>query len=283
MAKAGQAAKAERFRALHHDPKLLVLPNIWDPFGARLLVAQGYPAVATASSAIAWSLGYDDGQLITFEMMLDVIRRIADSVDVPVTADIERGYAESPDDVAENVLRVIDAGAVGINFEDGKYEGGPLCDIELQCRRIRAMRAVADVERLPLVINARIDVYLGGFDGSASDKLAETIKRGQAYIDAGADCLFPIMLTDGDSLAKLREETGAFINVYATADTPPMQELEKIGISRLSLGTGLFKAGATAMRAVARELMGYGPYDRFTSDAMQSREIIEFISKDRMA
>ena len=118
-----QVKKTEAFLALHHDPKLLVLPNIWDPLGARLLEALDYPAVATASAAVAFSSGYDDGQKINFTIMLEVIQRIADSVQVPITADIEGGFAITPDDVAENIREVIRAGAVGINFEDGTFEG----------------------------------------------------------------------------------------------------------------------------------------------------------------
>ena len=149
MSRKAQIAKAEAFLALHLDPKLLVLPNIWDPLGARLLQHLEFPAVATASAAVAYSLGYDDGQRITLEAMLDVVRRVAESVDIPVSADIEGGYADTPDGVAQNVREVIRAGAVGINLEDGLYEGGPLRPVDGQCERIRAARAMADREGVP--------------------------------------------------------------------------------------------------------------------------------------
>jgi 2-methylisocitrate lyase-like PEP mutase family enzyme len=278
-----QAAKAQAFRALHHDPKLLVLPNIWDPLGARLLEGLGYPAVATASAAVAFSLGYDDGQRIRLEAMLDVVHRIAASVSVPVTADIEAGYAVEPEEVAENVRGAIRAGAVGINMEDGWFDGdGPLHTVERQADRIRAVRAMATEEGIPLVINARTDVFSKRVSGSQEDRIAETIERGQAYVEAGADCLYPMMLDDLDALAVLRERVGAPLNVLAWTSTPPMRELEAAGVSRLSLGPGLLKASVTTLRDIARELLEYGSYARFTDEAMSSTQIRKFLSKERM-
>jgi len=274
-----QIQKTEKFLALHHDAKLLVLPNIWDPLGASLLEGLGYPAVATASAAVAYSLGYDDGQKIKFDTMLDVIERIASAVEVPMTADIEGGYAEQPDEVAKNIRRVMHAGAVGINFEDSTLEGGTLQPIDFQCERIQAIRNMADKEGIPLVINARIDVFMRRGDISRSEKIAETISRGQAYLDAGADCLYPIGPGDVETLKRIREETEALINVYASKLAASMKELAAIGISRLSLGPGLIRASLTTMRNVARELLDYGSYDSFSAeDIMTSDEIREYIS-----
>ncbi|MCH7673780.1 isocitrate lyase/phosphoenolpyruvate mutase family protein [candidate division KSB1 bacterium] len=279
MDKTTQIQKAEKFLALHHEPKLLVLPNIWDPLGARLLEGLGYPAVATASAAVAYSLGYDDGQKIKFDAMLDVIERIASSVAVPMTADIERGYAEHPQEIAENIRQVMHAGAVGINFEDSSFEGGPLQPIDFQCERIQAIRNMADKEGIPLVINARIDVFMRSADISRSEKIAETISRGKAYLDAGADCLYPIGPGDVETLKRIREETEAPINVYASKLAASMKELAAIGISRLSLGPGLIRASLTTMRNVAQQLLDYGPYDSFSADdIMTSDEIRKYIS-----
>ena len=279
MGKTTQIQKAEKFLALHHEPKLLVLPNIWDPLGARLLEGLGYPAVATASAAVAYSLGYDDGQKIKFDAMLDVIERIASSVAVPMTADIERGYAEHPQEIAENIRQVLQTGAVGINFEDSSFEGGPLHPIDFQCKRIQAIRNMADKEGVPLVINARIDVFMRSGDISRSEKIAETISRGKAYLDAGADCLYPIGPGDVETLKRIREETEAPINVYASKLAASMKELEAIGISRLSLGPGLIRASLTTMRNVAQELLDYGSFDSFSAeDIMTSDEIREYIS-----
>ena len=279
MDKTTQIQKAEKFLALHHEPKLLVLPNIWDPLGARLLEGLGYPAVATASAAVAYSLGYDDGQKIKFDAMLDVIERIASSVAVPMTADIERGYAEHPQEIAENIRQVMHAGAVGINFEDSSFEGGPLQPIDFQCERIQAIRNMADKEGIPLVINARIDVFMRSADISRSEKIAETITRGKAYLDAGADCLYPIGPGDIETLTKIQSKTKAPINIYASKLAASMKELEAIGISRLSLGPGLIRASLTTMRNVAQQLLDYGPYDSFSAeDIMTSDEIRKYIS-----
>ena len=282
MDKKTQIQKAETFLALHHDPKLLVLPNIWDPLGARLLEGLGYTAVATASAAVAFSLGYDDGQKITFAAMLDVIRRIASCVEVPLTADIERGYAESPEDVADNMREVVRSGAVGINLEDSTCGGGPLRPIDFQCARILAVRTMADREGIPLVINARTDVFIRHSGTSTADEVAETISRAKAYLEAGADCIYPITVGDLETLKKIHTEIKAPINVYASESTASMRELEAAGISRLSLGPGMIKASLMTLKRIAEELKDYGSYELFTSDAMSSEEIRRYLSKHKM-
>lgn len=277
MSDDAQSARAERFRALHLEPRLLVLPNIWDPLGALMLQELGFPAVATASAAVAYSLGRDDGERIGFDEMLGVIERIAAAVDVPLTADIERGYGATEREVADNVGRVLVTGAVGINIEDSFSEGGALRPAEEQCARIAAARARAGRDGVPLVINARTDVWLGGFPESKEQRLEETIRRARAYLDAGADCIYPIGLVDLEALSSIRAATEAPLNVYASAAAPPMRELEAAGVSRLSLGPGLIRASLTAMKQVAEELARYGSYDAFTRDAISSEEIRRYI------
>jgi len=283
MDKETQVRKAEDFRALHRAPALLVLPNIWDPLGARLLEHLGYPAVATASAAVAYSLGYDDGQRIRFDVMLEVIERIAASVSIPLSADIEGGYAQTPDELAANVRRVLRAGAVGINLEDGLPEGGPLREVEDQCARIRAARHAAVHEGIPLVINARTDVFLREPAHLDGDRLATAIARGRAYVDSGADCIYPILLDDIDALTSMRDRIAAPLNVFARAGTPSMRRLEAAGISRFSLGPGLIKSSLAAMESVARELLEYGPYERFTSQAMSSERIAQLVRDEGMS
>lgn len=280
--KAQQIKKAEQFLTLHHDPKLLVLPNIWDPIGARLLQGQGYPAVATASAAVAFSLGYDDGQKITLAAMIEAVRRVADSVDVPVTADMEGGYAEQPKDVAENMRQVLQAGAVGINFEDSRIGGDSLHDIDFQGDRIRAIRSMANQEGVPLVINARVDTYIREDDLSDEDRLAETITRAKAYLEAGADCIYPIVVHDLEILTTIQDAIQAPINVLALPNAPSMRELEAAGIARLSLGPFLFKAALTTMQNVAKELLAYGSYDVFSEGAMSSDEVHQYLRDGRM-
>lgn len=282
MNKAVQIEKAKKFLALHHDPKLLVLPNIWDPLGARLLTGLGFPAVATASSSVAYSLGYADGERITFDAMLEVVQRIAESVDVPVTADVERGYGESPEEIAANMRWVLEAGAVGINIEDSVVEGGALVPIEVQSDRIRAVRSMAEAETVPIVINARTDVFMSTNAGSNEERLEEAITRAKAYLAAGADCIYPITVGDLETLRAIQTEIQAPINVMAASGTAPMRELEKAGISRLSLGPNFLKASLTTMRRIALELRHYGSYDEFTHDVMSSDEIMTYVRTERM-
>lgn len=278
-----QRKKAEAFLTLHHDPKLLVLPNIWDPVGARMLEGVGFPAVATASAAVAFSLGYDDGQKITFDTMLDTITRIAGAVDVPVTADVESGYARDLDDLADNIRRVIRAGAVGINLEDSTRQGGPLRDIEDQCDRLLAARAAADLEDIPLVINARIDVFMRDVGpGDRAELVKETIERAKAYTTAGADCIYPILAGDLETLELIRREVPAPINVYGCESAAPMRDLEAAGISRLSIGPWLLKAGLTRMKEVAVALQDYGSYDVFTNGTMTTEEVRRFVRDGEM-
>jgi 2-methylisocitrate lyase-like PEP mutase family enzyme len=262
MNKNDQIRRAEVFLALHHDPSLLVLPNVWDPLGARMLEALGFPAVATASAAVAYSLGYGDGQL--------------------VTDDFESGYAEEPGGVRENVRRVVETGAVGINLEDSAVEGGPLFDIEAQCRRIEAARAGADDAGVPLVINARTDVFLGRTDEDRESKVTEVIERAQAYLEAGADCVYPIPIGDVPTLRAIVDAVRAPVNAFASASTAPMRELEEAGVSRLSVGPGLIKAALGAMKAAALDLKSYGGYDAITTHAMTSEEIQIYVRKERM-
>jgi 2-methylisocitrate lyase-like PEP mutase family enzyme len=272
-----QAEKAARFLELHHAPKLLVLPNIWDPLGARLLQGLGFPAVATASASVAFSLGHDDGERIAFTTMCDVIARIAASVDVPVSADIERGYATTPEAIAANMQRVLVAGAVGINLEDSIVEGGALQPIAAQCRTIRAVRNVADAAGVHLVINARTDVFLERSRAKPKQRLQAPIERAQAYLEAGADCIYPVGLADLDGLVRLQRETGAPINVYASANAPSIADLEAAGIARLSLGPGLLRACVTTMKRVCEDLQRGGNYDSVTRDAMTSDDIRRFL------
>lgn len=282
MNKKKQIKNAETLLALHHDPKLLVLPNIWDPLGARMLEGVGYPAVATASAAVAFSLGYDDGQLITLDAMLDVVKRIASAVNVPLTVDLERGYADAPQDVADNVRRLLDTGAVGVNIEDSTIEGGALFSVDAQCDRIRAIRQMATAVGVPLVVNARIDVFLQGPSAQEADRFAEVVKRAEAYLRAGADCVYPIGMSDFIMIKELRRKTQAPINVYGSVSAPSMRELEAAGIARLSVGPGLIKASLTTMRRVALALREYEDYDTLTDGVMSGVEIKKYVSKEPM-
>ncbi len=260
-----QIALAEKLRALHISGKILVLPNVWDVASARLLEAAGASAVATSSGAIAFSLGYADGEEIACGEMVEVVKRIARSVRIPVTADFEAGYGSSPDSVAANVEAVIQAGAVGINLEDAKKGDVPTLEEEaLQVEKIRAIRARAESLGMPLVINARTDVYLSAI-GDPSTRFDHTVRRANAYREAGADCLFVPGVIDAETIGKLTRAIHGPVNILAGPGCPPISELQKLGVARVSVGSKAFCAVMGVFDQVARELLEKGTFTRLES------------------
>jgi len=254
-----QRNKAEKFLALHRDPRVLVLANVWDIAGTRVFERAGFAALATTSSGIAASRGYPDGEVIPSEEMLGVIADIAGAARLPVTADIETGYSPATAEVIENVAAVIDAGAVGVNIEDADPRTQTLFDVAFQVDKIRAIRDRASSMGLHLVINARTDGYLlPGLSGA--DRITGTVARGQAYAAAGADCIVIPGVQDGEQIARLVTEIDAPINVLAGPATPSVGELEAIGVARLSIGGGAMRATLALIRDIATELHGQGTY-----------------------
>src|ERR1051326_2005196 len=230
--------KANLLRELHHRGKPLVLPNIWDVASARIVEEAGYEAIATTSAGIAFSLGYPDGQKISREEMLARIARIARAGRVPVTADAEAGYGNRPEDAAETARAVIEAGAVGMNLEDGTDDAEhPLVDLPLQLDKIRAVREAALQSGVLLVLNARTDVYLAQV-GAPEMRYSETMKRALAYRDAGADCIFVPGLSDPETIRQLVQEVKCPVNILAGLGSPSVPELQGLGVARISLGSG---------------------------------------------
>ena len=272
------AAKAEAFRAMHKAPPILVLPNAWDAVSARLFRKAGVKAIATTSAGVAATLGYPDGQKIPRTLMLEAIARIVRAVDVPVTADIEAGYATTPLELAETIRGVLDAGAVGCNLEDATGSvSQPLLEIDEQVARIRAARDAGDRAGVPVVINARTDVYLASV-GAPGDRFAETVRRANAYRDAGADCLFVPGVVDLPTLTNMVREIKGPINVLVGPGLPPVAELERIGIARLSVGSGIMRATVATARDAARELLQHGTYSAFADRTIPYAEVNELMS-----
>lgn len=244
--------RARTLRALH-EQEVLVLPNAWDEVSAGLVVRAGAAAVATTSGGVAWSLGRPDGEALTREEMVAVVRRICAAVDVPVTADIEGGY----DDLTATVREVIGAGAVGVNIEDAK-DDGTLFDVAAQADRLREARAAAISASLPdLVINARTDVYsleIGAPEGRLDDVLA----RAAAYAEAGADCLYVIGLSDLDAIRRISETSPLPLNVLAFPGAPTAAEFEAAGVRRLSVGPLVAQAAYAVAQRAAAELLAKG-------------------------
>ncbi len=275
-----QKEKAKLFKELHHSGNILVLPNIWDPLGAALLESLGYPAIATASASVAFTSGYDDGEHIPFKDVLMRLSKIAASVHLPVTADVESGYARTQADLQKNIELLLSTGIVGINFEDYNTETGSLFPLEVQCERISIIRKISEAFDVPLFINARTDVYLRGkVFITEEEKLAETIKRGKAYIEAGADCLFPPAMKSKDDLEKLIATLKCPVNVLALPGIPDFTSLQQIGVARLSLGPGFLKVAIKAMKDLATKLKNFQGLDEVTGVDVTSAELKQLASK----
>lgn len=255
-----QKARANTFRTLHRGNKLLLLPNIWDVATARIIEDAGFPALATTSAGIAFSLGYPDGQKISREEMLARVARIQRAVKVPVNADVEAGYGDRPEDAAETARQVIEAGAVGINLEDGTGDADrPLLDLSLQLEKIRAVRETALRAGVLLVLNARTDVYLDQV-GAPETRYDETLRRGAAYRDAGADCVFVPGVRDAETIARLVRDLQCPLNILAGTGSLPISELEKLGVARVSLGSAPMRATLGLLQRMAQELKTTGTY-----------------------
>ena len=272
------AAKANAFRAMHQAPPILLLPNAWDAVSARLFVKVGAKAIATTSAGVAATLGYADGQKIPRALMLEAIARIARAVDVPVTADIEAGYATTALELAETIRAVIDAGAVGCNLEDSTGKRPKvLIEIDEQIGLIRATREAGERAGVRLVINARTDVYLASV-GAPEDRFVETVRRANAYREAGADCLFVPGVADLPTLTSLVREIKGPINVLAGPGLAPVAELERIGVARLSVGSAIMRATLATARDAARELLQHGTYSAFLDRNIPYNEVNELMS-----
>lgn len=263
MNAAEQPAKADAFRSLHQGPRLLILPNAWDAVSARLFEQAGFPAIATTSAGIAAVLGYPDGQRISRRQMLDMVGRIAAVVSVPVSADLEAGYGETPEAVAETIREAIAVGAVGANLEDGTGRTDPpLADLAYQVEVIKAVRAVAAQAQVPFVLNARTDVHLRAV-GEVAGRFAETVRRANAYRAAGADCLFVPGVKDREAIGQLVREIRGPVNILAGPGSPTLAELEQLGVARVTFGSGPMRATLPLVRRMAGELRA-GSYALFT-------------------
>ena|SRR5579872_1718472 len=252
--------KANTLRELHHGGKALLLPNVWDVAGARIIEEAGFPAIATTSAGIAFSLGYPDGQKISREEMLARVGRIARAVKVPVSADVEAGYGDRPEDAAETARAVIEAGAVGMNLEDSTDDPQhPLVSMNLQLEKIHAVREAALKSSVLLVLNARTDVYLAEV-GAPELRYFEAIKRVMAYRDAGADCAFVPGLRDVETIKQLVQDAKCPVNILGGPGSPSIPELEELGVARVSLGSSPMRAALGVLRRAAEELKNSGTY-----------------------
>lgn len=265
-----QIEKAEAFKKLHDTGKLLILPNVWDSLSALLLQDLGYPAVATASASMAFTNGLKDGENISFEKLLTQLKEIANSVSLPVSADIESGYADNNHQLSENINALLDAGIIGINIEDTDKKIGGLLTIEQECERIKLLRTTATAKGIPLFINARVDTYIRMHNSSEEEKLEETIRRGNAYKEAGADCIFPITMKKYEEIKTLVSELKMPVNIITIPGIPPLDALEEIGVARVSLGASFLKIAMQAMKNLAVQLKDKRGLNDITTNTITS-------------
>jgi 2-methylisocitrate lyase-like PEP mutase family enzyme len=259
-----QTNKAIQFRQLHRGPGVLILPNVWDVASARIFEDAGFPAIATTSAGIAFSLGYPDGQRIPRGEMMARIGRITRAVNVPVTADVEWGYGSTPgstaEDAAQTTRELIEMGVAGMNLEDATGRSDqPLSSLELAVEKVNAAREAAVHTRAQIVINARTDVYLLP-GGNPDADYSEALRRLLAFRDAGADCVFAPGLKDAETIGRLAKAVECPLNILAGPGTPPIPELEKLGVARVSVGSGPMRATLGLLRRLAEELKTIGTY-----------------------
>jgi len=231
-----QNEKAETFAKLHVKGDPLILFNIWDAGSAVAVAAAGAKAIATGSWGVAAAFGFADGEKFPIERALDNAARIVEAVDVPVTLDLEGGYAGGGTELSDNIKRAVDTGVVGINFEDQVVGSSGLYSTEEQVERIRICRAAAESAGVSFFINARTDLFLKNFDGYGRPELDAAIERAKAYADAGADGFFAAGLRKPEYIRELTEASPLPVNILAVADAPPKKELAALGVGRISYG-----------------------------------------------
>jgi 2-methylisocitrate lyase-like PEP mutase family enzyme len=236
-------SRCDLLRSLHRPGEPLLLPNAWDVATARAVVAAGYPVVATTSGGVAATLGYEDHEGAPGDEMLAAAARIARGVDVPVTVDAEAGYGMEP---AELVAELRSMGAAGCNLEDSDWTGDSLREPDRHAEWLAAVRQAASGDGYRLVINARVDVFLrpflaGAGPGTQEELVPDAMRRANAYLEAGVDCVYPIRLWEADALRRFMSEVRGAVNVIRLPQTPPLAELAGLGVARVSWATLLHR------------------------------------------
>lgn len=244
------AEKAEMLRKLHSGPSLLVLPNAWDAGSARVIAAAGFPAVATTSGGVARALGYEDHQNAPVTEMIGAAARVVRAVDVPVTIDFEAGYGLTPTDIVRHLLMI---GAAGLNFEDTDHAGGGLTAANVQSAGIAAIKQSARAAGVDLVLNARVDVFIHR-QGTFQEQIAEGLRRARHYKDAGADCIYPIMLSDESAISQFVHAVDV-INVNLRMNGGlSLRRAAELGVRRVSYAAGLYRETVTSLERLAANI-----------------------------
>lgn len=267
-----QREKAEAFRALHHGKRSLILPNAWDVPSARVFEDAGFPAVATSSAGMLVSLGYQDDESIPRSLFFAAVKRIARAISVPLSVDILAGLGKTPKELTETVRAVILTGAIGINIEDFTPATKKLRPVENQVEKLKSVRRLGEAMEVPLVINARTDA-LRYAEGDQEAKLLEAIRRAILYRNAGADCVYPMGLTDGPSISRFVKALRCPVNVMVRKGLPDIKELERLGVARVSFGPGASYAAMGLLKRIAKEVREDGSYDGLLNGAITYDEL----------
>lgn len=244
-----QIERANLLKNLHVKGDPLILFNIWDAGSAQAIQETGAKVIATGSWSVATAHGYEDGEKLPFDLAIANLKRIIAKVNLPVTFDLEGGYGQSPDEVKKSITKVIEAGAVGINFEDQVIDGKELYSIEDQCARIKAIRYEAERVSIPIFINARTDIFLKSDSVNLNDDLLEeALKRAFAYTEAGANGFFVPGLKNIKHIKKLCKLLRIPLNIMVLPDTPSLKQLAELGVARISYGPGPYCQAMEALK-----------------------------------
>ena len=267
-----QKDKAQDFRGLHHGKRILILPNAWDVPSARVFESEGFPAVATSSAGLMVSLGYPDGEVIGRNEFVSAVERIAKVLSVPLSVDIVAGFGKTTEEVVATVKAILRAGGIGINIEDFAHATKKLFRVERQVENVKAIRRLGDTVGVPLVINARTDALRFGI-GDDEAKFEEAIRRATAYRDAGADCVYPMGLTEAGSISRFVKELDFPINVMVRKALPPVSELERLGVARVSFGPSASYAAMGLLKRASKEVLEKGTYQNLVDGAIAFDEL----------
>ena len=267
-----QKDKAEDFRGLHHGKRILILPNAWDVPSARVFENEGFPAVATSSAGLMVSLGYRDGEVIGRNEFVSAVERIAKVLSVPLSVDIVAGFGKTTEEVVATVKAILRAGGIGINIEDFAHSTKKLFPAERQVENVKAIRRLGDSVGVPLVINARTDALRFAI-GDDEAKFEEAVRRAIAYRDAGADCVYPMGLTEAVSIKRFVKELDFPINVMVRKGLPAVNELERLGVARVSFGPSASYAAMGLLKRASKEALEKGTYENLVEGAIAFDEL----------
>ena len=276
-----QKTLAEKLLKLHHNKKILLLPNAWDVIAAKIFEQLGFKAIGTTSAGIAATFGYPDGQVMSLGENLIVVKRIVAATNLPVSADIESGYSITTEGAVNTAKKFMEIGVVGINLEDSTgNEKNPFFEVVEVTDRIRAIRAMSESRGVHLIINLRTDVYLLGKE-KHTDKFKNTVKRANIYKEAGADCVYVPDMGDFDEqiITELVKEINAPLNIIAGPNIPPVKKLEEIGVARLSFGPRPMRAMLALLVRIKKELLDKGTYDIMSAVTLSYEDINIMLGK----